>query len=124
MDQRKVERTPACDEVSYRVGGNTATGMLRNLSIHGCQIGSERACFAKGDPIVVTLIEGISIDGLVAWMRDGEFGVEFNRAIGEATVRYLGMTLHELPLDGPEHDRFGRPLPPLGTLESPLPGPR
>lgn len=119
MDQRKVERTIASDKVSYRVGDITATNPLRNLSIHGCQIGGKLETAGKGDAIEVTLIEGISVEGVIAWIRGSEFGVEFSRPIGEAAVRYLGMAMLDMPIQGPEHDRFGRPLPPLGTLDSP-----
>lgn len=119
MDQRKVERTIACDRVSYRVGDTTAREPLRNLSVNGCQIGGALGQFGKGDPIEVTLIDGISVVGVVAWKRDDEFGVAFDRPISDVTVRYLGAALAQIPLRGPELDRFGRPLPPLGRLDNP-----
>ena len=87
MDQRKVERTIACDRVSYRVGDTTAREPLRNLSVNGCQIGGALGQFGKGDPIEVTLIDGISVVGVVAWKRDDEFGVAFDRPISDVTVR-------------------------------------
>ena len=104
MDQRKVERAKASDKVSYRVGDITATAPLHNLSTHGCRIDGVLDSAARGDPIEIILLEGVSIKGVVAWQRGSEFGVRFNRPIGEATVRYLTLAPADIPVQARKLD--------------------
>ena len=113
MEKRKGERTKTNDEGLFSIKDVVMRGKMLNLSREGCMISGSCIDAAAGDTVSVTLLEGVTVAGEIAWTDKEEIGVGFYRKLGEATVKYFLLgTLEHTRNDTPS-DQFGRGLPPM-----------
>lgn len=73
-------------------------------------------CPIGGESISIELTLGVEHDGEIVWSRGGYVGIKFSSRVHPAVVRHLGYK--EPPplfVETQPFDRFGRPLPELGT---------
>lgn len=115
MDKRNGFRVQTGDDVVFVTQNVMKRGKMNNLSSLGCHVLYDDLPANPGEKVEITLLQGVTVPGIVAWRDEGEFGVRFERALGEATVRYFRLgdwcaTPQGQPIDG-----FGRTLPPLAT---------
>lgn len=113
MEDRRLERFAADDEVVFTSHDKVGRGYLSNLTVAGCMLRCREFEPEPGDSLSVTLLDGVSAEGKVMWRREGHIGVEFDKHIGEATARYFRMNEGNGTEGEDLRDSFGRQLPPL-----------
>ena len=114
VDKRITDRASTDDAILYSIQDVVMRGRMVNLSADGCMIADQMATPEQGSKVEITLLEGVTVSGEVAWATDGSFGVTFSRPLSEVTIRYFKLAQIDFPT-GREHltDQFGRGLPPM-----------
>lgn len=113
MDKRDGFRVETGDDILFAAHSGAMSGRMSNLSSQGCHILYEGPGIEIGETVEVTLLQGVSVPGTIAWRDQGEFGVHFQRKLGEATVRYFRLGDWGIAVSEQPKDSFGRPMPPL-----------
>lgn len=114
-EQRRIERDASAGCIDYRFAGVTRPAYLVNMSREGCRIELSGPLPNAGDAIELTFIDGISMTGIVAWEDCGTVGVQFERPIVDAMVRFFALSPVGAIQTETTRDSFGRILPPLGS---------
>lgn len=113
MEHRKVGRIATADEILFSVDSVVMRGTMTDLSIEGCRISDAGIGDMTGAPVEITLIQGVTVAGTIAWQKNGFIGVDFNAPLLESTVKYFRLGECVEINCSPPTDGFGRPLPPL-----------
>ena len=79
---RKVSRAPASRSITISsTKGDEGEAAVRDISTHGCCVGTQADWLRLGVFISLRLEEEIAVMGIVRWVRDGSAGVEFLRPL-------------------------------------------
>ena len=113
-ERRREGRKRILMDVRCRVGpGMSPLVWLTDITAIGCQL-VIRDGLLKGEQNVVIKFEGLEgVTGKVKWVLGTSAGIEFERPIHEAVLKYLLYGRHENAASRRNDlvDRFGRPMP-------------
>jgi hypothetical protein len=117
MHEKRSERRVCADSrVRYTINDVVVTGQLLDLSTKGCRLADATGMGEIGDAIEITLLEGLTVPGVVIWAENGVLAVNFDHPVGEVAVRYFDADKPASSENFRPTDRFGRAMPPLSRL--------
>ncbi|TBW35222.1 methyl-accepting chemotaxis protein [Siculibacillus lacustris] len=92
LDRRHATngRVPAGHDIEVHRGGRVDEGVCVDVSLTGARIAGAATNLAVGTEVRLSGEPGVLIPGVVKWVKDGEFGVEFRTAdLSEAAIGRL-----------------------------------
>ncbi|MEZ5680694.1 MAG: PilZ domain-containing protein [Erythrobacter sp.] len=111
---RNIDCQSGDGAVEYKYRGNSFTARMGDMSSEGCKLTVSGSVPGVGEPLDLTLMEDLVVSGKARWVIANVVGVEFDRPVIDAVVRFFGLPSALPTASDVTTDNFGRPLPPLG----------
>lgn len=90
--RRKVaRRTSSAEAVATSMQGDTAKGVLADVSTNGCSLVSDAEWLRAGRFVSIAIENDKPIQAIIRWVRDGRAGMEFLRPVTPDNPEWLAL---------------------------------